>query len=159
MNLQELRDALAGTIRDALAGYASTKDVNVYAYNPGALRFPCIVIEPQPEYLDYFRSSGDGRIGKVSLQLRVCFPTAGSAETAARLLDDMIGQSTTNPGIVDIFGAAQGSTARTLGGLVGDCVPLTAVDYGPGVYAPDETATAIPFIGATLPLQIHVARS
>ena len=158
MRLQTIRDALASTIRTALAGQPSTKDFNVYAYNPGALRFPCVVVEPvSGEFAAYAGTFNlSGRLGEVQLQLRVCVPSSNSAEHAQRLLDDLLGQGSGSAlGIVDIFTTA---TGQNLGGAVEACWALVATDYGPGAYSADGD-TSTPFYGATVPLIIKTRRS
>lgn len=118
LDLQAIRLALASQIRD---GIANTK-INVYAYLPESPKFPLIAVVPRRDapYVSYHESMG--RNGTVSVSLEVVVASTSRAEDAQILIDSLLSVGTgTDSSISDVIEAD-----RSLGGVVGDAVTLTA---------------------------------
>ncbi len=121
VSLREIREALAAQIE----AYVS-RDVNGYPYGTGGLiGTRCVVIAPAGDYVSYFGTFGEDGLADLRLEVKV-IPTNATTIDAQIALDDYlsIGQGNASS-VVDAV-----HSDRTLGGLVEDCVCLTA--SGPG---------------------------
>lgn len=112
---------IRAAVETALKSPMKSAGVDVQAYVQPSPPFPIIgVFPPQSTYVDYWQTFGpDGR-ADVMLELRTA--VSYGAVDSMRLIDELLSVGTgQNKSIIDAVMAA-----RTLGGVVEDCVPLTA---------------------------------
>jgi len=127
VDLQAIHRALAAQISAGLG-----RDTNVYPFPVSDPVFPCISIYPGSDsYVSYF--VGFGPDGAADLNLRLKLDVDGDFESIAIKICDYLSVGTGNrSSIVDAI-----HSGRTLGGLVEDCVALSAQwadpDSTPGV--------------------------
>ena len=92
LDLQVIREALAGVIRDGVA-----ESVNVHAYYPAsALMLPAIVIRPADEYVEYYDAFAGG-LASVSLEVEFYVPATVSGQI---LLDEFLSAGAEKPSSV-----------------------------------------------------------
>jgi hypothetical protein len=116
LTLQAIREALAAQI----AGYMQ-RDGTVHPYEPGDHVQPAVVIRPADPYVAYFGTMGPNGISDILLDVDIEVAAAQSA-SAAKAMDDYLSAGTGNTSsVVDAI-----HSDRTLAGVVGDCVCLTA---------------------------------
>lgn len=136
LSLQTIREALATQIGNYLA-----RGTSVFAYDPGDSTYPRIVVNPASSYVAYFGTMGPNGIADILLDvvIEVAVTQLASAGIA---MDDYLSAGTGNTSsVVDAI-----HSDRFLGGVVADCVCLTAD-------APDLSADPIT---AVLHVQIIV---
>ena len=116
VDLNAIHRALAAKI---LVGMARDTNVNPFPVPPDI--YPSITIYPGTPYLDFFSTFGPN--GTADMKLRVKIEVDGDAESCAIKLCAYLGIGDTNTSSVP---DAINTPPRTLGGLVADCVALTA---------------------------------
>lgn len=137
LSLQAIREALATQIGDTVARHPS-----VFAYDPEGRSGHNIVIRPADDYVAYFGTMGPNGLSDILLEVDIEVP--GRLADSQIAMDDYLSAGTGNDSsVVDAIHAN-----RTLGGLVDDCVCLTAD-------GPDLTVDPIT---ARLHVQIIVAK-
>lgn len=116
VDLNAIHRALAAKI---LAGLA--RDTNVQSFPIPPDIFPSITVYPGSPYLDFFTSFGPA--GTADMKLRVKIEVEGDAESMAIKICAYLGIGDTNTSSIP---DAINTPPRTLGGLVADCVALSA---------------------------------
>jgi len=114
--LADIHNALSNQIRAGVS-----RDTNVSAFPDGSLVYPSVTIHSDPEYVSYWGTFGPN--GNADLKLRVVIEVgAGDLMSVCLKIADYLSVGTGNTSsVVDDIMAD-----RTLGGVVGDCVILTA---------------------------------
>lgn len=119
LTISDIREALAAQLRANIA-----RDVSVRAYPPVALA-PSILIELDPDAVDYWVTFGAAGLSTVRLTLTVD-PSGGESESTARRLDDFLSAGTGNDSsIIDAV-----MTDSSLG-LTGVTCMFQSVDVDP----------------------------
>lgn len=136
LTLSEIREALATTIRNGI-----NRQTTVYAYPVETPAVPCVTIEPDGDFVDYWQSFGSAGLATVRLVL-VLEPGGSDLPSSGRALDDYLSAGTGNgSSIIDAV-----LTGRTLGLTGCDCV-LTSATVDP------DTATA------RLSVTVHITKT
>ena len=114
--LADIHNALADQIRAGV-----DRQTSVSAFPDGSTVYPCVTVHSDPEYISYWGTFGPN--GDADLKLRIVIEVdAGDLTSICLKIADYLSVGTGNgSSIVD---AVMGD--RTLGGVVGDCVVLTA---------------------------------
>lgn len=116
LTLQAIRVALATQISANLA-----RGTSVHPYDPGDHTQPAVVIRAADDYIAYFGTMGPNGVSDILLDVDVEVAAAQSA-SAYIAMDDYLSAGTGNDSsVVDAI-----HSDRTLGGVVGDCICLTA---------------------------------
>lgn len=112
LGLQDIREALAGQIRDNIG-----RQTNVYAYPPMTIAPPAIaVLSPDgAEYVDYWQTFSRAGIGKVTFTLRI-YLAAGYIDAQIALDDYLSVGDGFASSVLDALLAGP-----TLGGVVQTC--------------------------------------
>jgi hypothetical protein len=114
LTLSAIREALAAQLKLNIA-----RDVNVRAYPPMSGTGPAILIDLDPDAVDYWMTMGAAGVSTVRLTLKVDPALGGDMESAARRLDEMLSAGVGNgSSIVDAVMAD-----RTLGLAGVTCLP------------------------------------
>ena len=139
LNLRAIREAIKAQL-DA-AGF--DRSVTVYAYHPGSLTFPCIIVRPASDYVGYFTTFGENGLADVQFEIEI--QTTGRVIDAQMALDDWlsVGSGATSS-LVDALMADV-----TLGGAVQTCRLLSAGGY------PDVELSDGP-LSVRLPLEVTI---
>jgi hypothetical protein len=131
-SLRQIREAIADQLANGL-----DRETNTYPYALGAdaMRAPYVVVMPPGgDYIAYYATMGDQ--GTTDLILNLHIVTASTDPMSCQIaLDDYLSIGGDNQSsVVDAMNAD-----RTLGGVVGDCVALKAIN----VTVTDTNATAV----------------
>jgi hypothetical protein len=123
LTLTPIRVALAEQI-----GHYLDDPANVTAY-PGIIAdaYPLIEVDfPDGDYVSYFETMGPNGNADILLEVNIWCSTGAGLESSAMQLDNYLSVGLyNNSSVVDAV-----MSDRTLGGLVSDCVALTAGDVG-----------------------------
>jgi hypothetical protein len=116
LSLQAIREALANQIQAHVA-----RSISAHPYDPGDHTQPAVVIRPATDYIAYFGTMGPNGDADVLLEVDIEVATAQPA-SAGIAMDDFLSAGTGNTSsVIDaIF------FDKTLGGLVDNCIALTA---------------------------------
>lgn len=132
LNLQPIREALATQIRNNVV-----RSPSVFAYDPESRSGHNIVIKPASSYVAYFGTMGPNGLSDILLDIDIEVP--GRLADSQIAMDDYLSAGTGNgSSVVDAIHVRDASGNRSLGGLVDDCVCLTA--DGPNLDADPLTA-------------------
>jgi hypothetical protein len=114
--LADIHNALADQIRAGI-----DRQTNVSAFPDGSTIFPSVTIHTAADYISYWGTFGPN--GDADVQLRIVIEVdAGDLTSICLKIADYLSVGTGNESsVVDAVMADQ-----TLGGVVGDCVVLTA---------------------------------
>lgn len=140
LTLKGIREALAEQIADGLA-----RQVNCYPYEVDDPALPYVIVKPSSgTYVGYFASFGPSGVADVMFDLEVAV-VAADAISMGIAMDDLLSSGTgNNSSLVDAI-----HEDRTLGGLVADCVALSATV---------EPLSDTPLV-AIVPVMIRVRKS
>lgn len=119
LRLKEIREAIKTQLANKF-----DRGLNVYAYHPGSVQYPCLIVRPASDYVEYFATFGGNGLSDVNFELELM--VVGRLVDAQIVIDDFLSVGTGSAAsIVDALMADP-----TLGGKVQTVRPLSALGYG-----------------------------